>query len=68
MDSKCCYQPAGHVVTGDLKIRTDSRVRSIMCGGPGCGFPVPMDFRSCRVEVAGALQEFCFRWCKREHV
>ena len=31
-------------------------------------FPVPIDFKSCREEIAGALQEFCNRWCKREHV
>ena len=31
-------------------------------------FPVPIDFKSCRVEIAGALQEFCNRWCKRQHV
>ena len=23
---------------------------------------------SCRQEIAGALQEFCHRWCKRENV
>ena len=27
-----------------------------------------IDFKSCREEIAGALQEFCYRWCKREHV
>ena len=26
-----------------------------------------IDFKSCREEIAGALQEFCNRWCKREH-
>ena len=31
-------------------------------------FPVPIDFKSCCEEIAGALQEFCNRWCKREHV
>ena len=30
--------------------------------------PAPIDFKSCREEIAGALQEFCNRWCKREHV
>ena len=25
-------------------------------------------FKSCREEIAGALQEFCHCWCKREHV
>ena len=29
---------------------------------------MPIDFKSCRDEIAGALQEFCNRWCKREHV
>ena len=30
-DSKYCYQPAGHIVTGDLTIITVSRIRSIIC-------------------------------------
>ena len=29
---------------------------------------MPIDFKSCREEIVGALQEFCNRWCKREHV
>ena len=29
---------------------------------------MPIDFKSCCEEIAGALQEFCNRWCKREHV
>ena len=29
---------------------------------------MPIDFKLCREEIAGALQEFCYRWCKREHV
>ena len=34
LDSEYCYQPAGHIVTGDLKIITDSRIRFIICKGP----------------------------------
>ena len=29
---------------------------------------MPIDFKSCREEIAGALQEFCNRWCKRDYV
>ena len=29
---------------------------------------MPIDFKSCREEIAGTLQEFCNRCCKREHV
>ena len=56
------YQPAGHIVTGDLKTIIDSRIRSIICKGPKYRFPLPIDFKSCREKIAGALQEFCNRW------
>ena len=29
-DSKFCYQPVGHIVTCNLKIITDSRIRSVI--------------------------------------
>ena len=29
---------------------------------------MPIDFKSCCDEIAGAIQEFCSRWCKRENV
>ena len=29
---------------------------------------MPIDFKSCREEIAGALQEIRNRWCKREYV
>ena len=30
--------------------------------------PVQIDFKKCREKIAGSLNEFCSRWCKREHV
>ena len=27
-----------------------------------------IDFQKCREKFAGSLNEFCNRWCKREHV
>ena len=27
-----------------------------------------IDFQKCREKNAGSLNEFCYRWCKREHV
>ena len=30
--------------------------------GPKYSFPLPVNFKSCREEIAGALQEFCNRW------
>ena len=42
----------------DLKIITDSRIRSFICKGPKYRLPLPIDFISCREEIAGALQDF----------
>ena len=46
----------------------DSRVHSVVSEGPGCGFQAHIDFNKCREMVAGALNDYCTRWCKREHV
>ena len=27
-----------------------------------------IDFQKCREKIAGSLNEFCNRWCKRQHV
>ena len=67
-DSKFCYQPAGHIITGNLKIISDSWIRTIISKGPNYRLPSHIDFSKCREEVAAALNEFCKRWCKREHV
>ena len=62
------YPAAGHVITGNLKIIFDSRIRSIIAKGPKYRFPVQIDFQKCCEKIAGSLNEFCNRWCKREHV
>ena len=39
-----------------------------ICKGPKYRFSLPIDFKSCREEIAGALQKFCNGWCERKHV
>ena len=51
-----------------VKIISDSRIRSIIAKGPKYRFPVQIDFQKCHEKIAGSLNEFCNRWCKREHV
>ena len=63
-----CYQPAGHIITGNLKIISDSRICSIVSRGPKYRFPAHIDFRKFREVIAKALNDYCTRWCKREHV
>ena len=62
------YQPAGHIVTGNLKIISDSRIRKIVSKGPKYRFPSYINFDKCREEISSALNDFGNRWCKREGV
>ena len=45
-----------HIITGNLKIISDSRIRSIIAKGPKYRFPAKIDFQN----------EYCSRWCKRK--
>ena len=54
-------------MTGNLKIISDSRIRYIVSKGPEYRFPSRIDFKTCREEIASALNYFGNRWCKREY-
>ena len=57
-----------------MKIITDSRIRSVISKGPKYRFPAHIDFKGnnyqckCRETITSALNDYCTRWCKREHV
>ena len=58
------YPAARHVITGNLKIISDSRIRKTVSKGPNYRFPNHIDFFKCREEIASALNEFDIRWFK----
>ena len=45
--------------TGNLKIISDSRIRSVISKGPKYRFPTHIDFKKCREAIAGALNDKC---------
>ena len=45
-------------MTGNLKIVSDSRIRYIVPKGPKYRFPSRIDFKTCREEIASALNDF----------
>ena len=61
-------RPFIHIMTGNLKIISDSRIRYIVSKGLKYRFPCRIDFKKCREEIASALNDFGNRWCKREYV
>ena len=67
-NSNYLYPLAGHVITGNLNVIPDARVRNISSKGPKYRFPSKIDFPKCRREISASLNDFSNRWCKRENV
>ena len=64
-DFKFIYPSTCHVITGNLEIIPDSRIRNIVSKGPKYRFPSKIDFNKCREEIASALNDFGNRWSRR---
>ena len=56
------------MITGNLNVILDARVRSIISKGPKYRFPSNIDFHKCRREIAASLNDISNRWCKWENV
>ena len=59
--------PTGHIITGNFDIIKDKRLRTLLSKGPKYRIPSLIDFDSCRVQLAEAIEKFSNKWCKREH-
>ena len=56
------------MITGNLNVISDARVRNIISKGPKYRFASNIDFSKCRREITASLNDLSDRWCKREHV
>ena len=56
------------MITGNLNVIPDARVRNIISKCPKNGFPSHIDFPKCRREIAASFNYFSNRWCKLENV
>ena len=56
------------MITGNLNVIPDSRVRYVISKGPKYRFPPNIDFPKYRRETTASLNGFSNRWCKRENV
>ena len=52
------------MITGNLNVIPDSRVRFIISKGAKYRFPSNVDFPKCRREIAASLNDFSNRWSK----
>ena len=56
------------MITGNLNVIPDARVRNVISKGPKYRFPSNIDFPKCHREITASLNDFSNRWRKRENV
>jgi hypothetical protein len=64
--SKYLYKPVGHIVTGDLSIIKDSKLRKLVSKGPKYRLPSKVDFKRCRNVILESIDSYIKQWSKRE--
>ena len=56
------------MITGNLNVSPDARVRNNISKGSKYRFPSNIYFAKCRTEITASLNDFNNRCCKRENV
>ena len=62
------YQPYGHVITGDLSIIPNSKLRDLIAKGPKYREPCKVDWDKNLSLLCEAVDQYTLQWTKREMV
>ena len=63
-----CYNPAGHIITGDLNIVRISKLRNILSQGPKYMEPRSFTWKQNSKLILESVEEYARRWAKKEEV
>ena len=66
--SEFCYNPAGHIITGDLNIVRISKLRDILSNGPKYMEPRSFTWKQNSKLILDSIEEYARRWAKTEDV
>ena len=58
----------GHIVSGDIRIVQNNKLRKLLCKGPKYREPVSINFSKCKTEIKNSLTKFSSDWCNRKGV
>ena len=67
-DSQFLYAPCGHIVTGDLNIVYNVKLRDLSSKGPKYREPVSYSWQPNFSIIMDACEEYARRWAKKEDV
>ena len=67
-ESKFCYEPHGHVITGDLRVIENARLRELVAKGPKYREPNRVNWKSTETMFLESIDLYAKNWSKREQV
>ena len=67
-ESKFCFEPHGHVITGDLRIIENARLRELVAKGPKYREPNRVNWKATETLFLESIDLYAKRWSKREQV
>ena len=67
-ESKLCYEPHGHVITGDLRVIENARLRELVAKGPKYREPNRINWKAAETMFLESIDLYAKNWSKREQV
>ena len=67
-ESKFCYEPHGHVITGDLRVMENARLRELVAKGPKYREPSRVNWKTTETMLLESIDLYAKNWSKREQV
>ena len=67
-ESKFCYEPHGHVITGDLRVIENARLRELVAKGPKYREPNTVNWKATETMFLESIDLYTKNWSKREQV
>ena len=65
-ESKFCYEPHGHVITGDLRVIENARLRERVAKGPKYREPNRINWKATETMFLESIDLYAKNWSKRE--
>ena len=67
-ESKFCYEPHGHVITGDLRVIENAKLRELVAEGPKYREPNRVNWKATETMFLESTDLYAKNWSKREQV
>ena len=67
-ESKFCYEPHSHVITGDQRVIENARLRELVAKGPKYREPNRVNWKATETMFLESIDLYAKNWSKREQV